>query len=56
VIESDDHPRAEERDESPSAREARAQRESDVQNGRAFEWQASQDAYERWLDEINGSR
>jgi hypothetical protein len=53
-MESNDHPRDDERDESPSAREARAQREADVQSGRAFEWQVGQDAYERWLDRING--
>lgn len=31
---------------------AEAERQADVQSGRAFEWQAGQDAYERWLNEI----
>jgi hypothetical protein len=54
VTDEPTEPQADERDESPSAREARAQREADVQSGRAFEWQVGQDAYERWLDRING--
>jgi hypothetical protein len=49
---SDDH----EKSERDSTRRARAEHEADVQSGRAFEWQVGQDAYERWLDQINGER
>lgn len=34
------------------AEEAEAERVADVHSGRAYEWQAGQDAYERWLNEI----
>jgi hypothetical protein len=45
-----------EKSERDSTRRATDEHEADVQSGRAFEWQVGQDAYERWLDQINGSR